>query len=124
MTEHPLMMNYWRLIDSSSYLTPVRPHPLATPIATPTIVTDTVRERLKEVFTDVMDDFHRLHIIKTRFEQWKWGYSNGYQQAFVSMCLPKLFAPYVSLQLIDWNPLQVQVQLVLAQLVRPLLRNN
>ena len=61
------------------------------------------------MFTDVMEDFHRLHIIKTRFEQWKWGYSNGYQQAFVSMCLPKLFAPFVSLQLIDWNPLLVQL---------------
>ncbi len=54
-----------------------------------------------------MEDFYQLHVIRTRFEQWKLSYRDTYNQAFVTMCLPRLFAPFVTLQLINWNPLEV-----------------
>ena len=71
--------------------------------------TDKVNDKLKEVFTDVVDDFYRLSIIKTRFEQWKFSHTETYLQAYVPLCLPKLFTPYVIYQMIHWNPLDVSL---------------
>ena len=61
----------------------------------------------KLVFEDVVEDFCRVSLIKERFEEWKFSFSDSYQQAFISLCLPKVFAPLVQLQMVDWNPLQV-----------------
>ena len=63
----------------------------------------------KEVFADVVEDFHKLSLIKQRFEEWKFGFPESYQQAYISLCIPKLFAPLVRLQLLDWNPLEVSL---------------
>ena len=59
------------------------------------------------VFSDVLDEFHKLSMVKERYEQWKWGFSESYKQAYISLCLPKLFDPFVKLEMIDWNPLEV-----------------
>lgn len=58
------------------------------------------------VFGDVLDEFHKLSLVKDRYEQWKWGFSESYKQAYISLCLPKLFDPFVKLEMIDWNPLE------------------
>ena len=64
------------------------------------------------VFGDVLDEFHKLSLVKDRYEQWKWGFSESYKQAYISLCLPKLFDPFVKLEMIDWNPLEVRCQSV------------
>lgn len=61
------------------------------------------------MFEDVHNEFCSLEIIKERFEKWKSTDSASYSQAFVGLCLPKLFAPFVRLQMLDWNPLEVRV---------------
>lgn len=58
------------------------------------------------MFEDVVEDFCKVSLIKERFEKWKFGFSDSYQQAFISLCLPRVFAPLVQLQMVDWNPLQ------------------
>ena len=63
---------------------------------------------INDVFSDVVDDFCDLNIIKTRFEQWKFTQSNSYTEAYVSLCLTKIFTPYVRQELIYWNPLEVK----------------
>ena len=70
-------------------------------------LTDALREDIKTIFNDVVEDFHQLEVIKARFEQWKFYHPDSYQQAYVSMCLPKLFAPYVRYEMLHWNPLNV-----------------
>ena len=55
-----------------------------------------------------MDDFHELDQIKSRFEDWRTKHSESYNEAYIGLCLPKLFTPLVKLGLITWNPLQVR----------------
>ena len=53
----------------------------------------------------MVDDFSKLSSIKEHFEGWKFNFSSSYEQAYISLCLPKVFAPFVRLQLLHWNPL-------------------
>lgn len=62
-------------------------------------------EQSKEVFSDVVDDFSKFSSIKEHFEGWKFNFSSSYEQAYISLCVPKVFAPFVRLQLLQWNPL-------------------
>ena len=61
----------------------------------------------ESVFSDVIQEFSELVIIKQRLEEWKFGYSDSYKHAFISLWLPSLFAPFVRLQLLKWNPMEV-----------------
>ncbi|KAK5609602.1 hypothetical protein CRENBAI_003340 [Crenichthys baileyi] len=67
---------------------------------------DRIRAESKKVFEDVVEDFHSLDCIKSRFEVWRKEYPDCYRDAYISLCLPKLFNPLVRLQLITWNPLE------------------
>ena len=60
------------------------------------------------MFDDVVEDFSSVEAVKRRFEQWKFTYGDCYREAYISLCLPKLFAPFVRLQLLHWNPFEVQ----------------
>ena len=71
---------------------------------------ENVVSKAKLVFSDVVDEFHKLSLVKERYEQWKWGFNESYKQAYISLCLPKLFDPFVRLEMIDWNPLEVRGQ--------------
>ena len=62
-------------------------------------------DQSKEVFSDVVDDFSKLSSIKEHFEGWKFNFSSSCEQAYISVCVPKVFAPFVRLQLLHWNPL-------------------
>lgn len=55
-----------------------------------------------------MEDFHSLDCIKAHFEVWRHEYADCYRDAYIGLCLPKLFNPLVRLQLISWNPLDVR----------------
>ena len=64
-----------------------------------------IGEDAKIVFEDVENDFAQLEKIKGRFEFWKNKDFSAYSDAYVSFNLPKLFAPYIRLELLLWNPL-------------------
>ncbi len=68
---------------------------------------ETISKSCDTLFEDVVDDFHDLHQIKSRFEEWRSEHSDSYNEAYIGLCLPKLLAPFVRLGLITWNPLQV-----------------
>ena len=69
------------------------------------LLADKVLDQSQEVFSDVIDDFSKLSSIMEHFEGWKFNFSSSYEQAYISLCLPKVFAPFVRLQLLPWNPL-------------------
>ena len=60
-----------------------------------------------KLFDDVVDEFASIFMIKAHLEKWKFQFPQSYQQAYLSLCLPKLFLPFVKLQLLSWNPLEV-----------------
>ncbi|KAG7322311.1 hypothetical protein KOW79_013657 [Hemibagrus wyckioides] len=67
---------------------------------------DRILKESKKVFEDVVDDFHSIDCIKSRFEVWKNLYFTCYRDAYIGQCLPKLFNPLIRLQLIPWSPLE------------------
>ncbi|KAL6098652.1 paxbp1 [Pungitius sinensis] len=69
---------------------------------------DRIIRECKKVFEDVVEDFHSLDCIKSHFEVWRRKYADCYRDAYIGLCLPKLFNPLVRLQLITWNPLETQ----------------
>uniref|UniRef100_A0A8C2XRW1 PAX3 and PAX7 binding protein 1 n=1 Tax=Cyclopterus lumpus TaxID=8103 RepID=A0A8C2XRW1_CYCLU len=69
---------------------------------------DRIIRECKKVFDDVVEDFHSLDCIKSHFEVWRREYADCYRDAYIGLCLPKLFNPLVRLQLITWNPLETQ----------------
>jgi len=70
-------------------------------------VTDEHSKSVATLFDDVVDDFSQLDLVRARFETWKKDYSDSYNEAFIALCLPKLFTPFVKLELVCWNPLEV-----------------
>ncbi|XP_035998975.1 PAX3- and PAX7-binding protein 1 [Fundulus heteroclitus] len=78
----------------------------STDVTTFNMERDRIRAESKKVFEDVVEDFHSLDCIKTRFEAWRKEYPDCYRDAYIGLCLPKLFNPLVRLQLITWNPLE------------------
>ncbi|XP_049896363.1 PAX3- and PAX7-binding protein 1 isoform X1 [Epinephelus moara] len=69
---------------------------------------DRIIRECKKVFEDVVEDFHSLDCIKSHFEVWRREYADCYRDAYIGLCLPRLFNPLVRLQLITWNPLETQ----------------
>ncbi|XP_062869629.1 PAX3- and PAX7-binding protein 1 [Trichomycterus rosablanca] len=67
---------------------------------------DRIFKESKKVFEDVLEEFHSLRCIKSRFEVWKKLYFKCYRDAYIGLCLPKLFNPLIRLQLIPWSPLE------------------
>ncbi|XP_069986549.1 PAX3- and PAX7-binding protein 1 [Penaeus vannamei] len=59
----------------------------------------------RKIYEDVEEDFSQLKRIMARFEEWRKKDSPTYSDAYVSYNLPKIFAPYIRLQMLLWNPL-------------------
>jgi len=76
------------------------------------------RRRLKDVqaacdtvFKDADDDFSSVAAVKRRLEEFKARYPKYYQQAYVPASLPALFAPFVRLELLTWEMLELRSSL-------------
>ncbi|XP_026113826.1 PAX3- and PAX7-binding protein 1 isoform X1 [Carassius auratus] len=69
---------------------------------------DRILNESKMVFEDVAEEFHSLDSIKSHFETWRKLYFTCYRDAYIGLCLPKLFNPLIRLQLISWSPLEVE----------------
>lgn len=68
---------------------------------------ESIHTGVERLFEDVVEDFSEIHSIRERFEDWRSLYNDTYKEAYIGLCLPKLVNPFVRLQLINWNPLQV-----------------
>ena len=71
--------------------------------------TDELSKSAVTLFDDVVEEFCEVDLIRGRFETWKKDYSDSYNEAFIGLCLPKLFTPFVKLELVCWNPLEVRI---------------
>ncbi|MCO5548339.1 hypothetical protein L7F22_001796 [Adiantum nelumboides] len=61
------------------------------------------------VFGDAAEEYSQLAIVKEKLESWKRLYSSAYRDAYVSLSAPALFAPFVRLELLKWDPLYSDV---------------
>ena len=80
-----------------------------------TVLFSPVASRVEEILNDaahalddVSDEFARCKNIKIIFEQWKYQQSETYTDAFIEICLPKVFSPIIRREMIDWRPYEVK----------------
>ncbi|ERL92824.1 hypothetical protein D910_10132, partial [Dendroctonus ponderosae] len=64
-----------------------------------------IEQELQEIFEDVVEDYSSIVNILIRFEHWRSKDSAAYNEAYASLCLPKVVSPLIRLKLILWNPL-------------------
>ena len=65
-----------------------------------------VENQARTIMSDVVEDFCSLNGVLSRMEEWKITDNTAYNEAYVSLCLHKMIAPLVTLQLLFWNPLE------------------
>ncbi|XP_065597843.1 PAX3- and PAX7-binding protein 1 isoform X2 [Cyrtonyx montezumae] len=67
---------------------------------------DRILKESNKVFEDVLESFYSIDCIKSQFEAWRSKYFASYKDAYIGLCLPKLFNPLIRLQLLVWTPLE------------------
>jgi hypothetical protein len=60
----------------------------------------------ENVFSDTAEDFASIQAIKDKFEYWKFNHPQSYKDAYCSVGLPTLFAPFIRLELLRWEPFE------------------
>ncbi|XP_030661977.1 PAX3- and PAX7-binding protein 1 isoform X2 [Nomascus leucogenys] len=68
---------------------------------------DRISKESSKVFEDVLESFYSIDCIKSQFEAWRSKYYTSYKDAYIGLCLPKLFNPLIRLQLLTWTPLEL-----------------
>lgn len=69
--------------------------------------TEEIKNAQETLFDDVVEDFSQIEYVKEQFEKWKFTYGDSYREAYIGLCLPKLFTPLIRNELLMWNPLSV-----------------
>ena len=68
-----------------------------------------IRQELKreeaQLMADVKSEYKDVTRIYARLLEWRAAFPRQYREAYVGMSLPRLLAPAVRLQLLDWEPL-------------------
>jgi GC-rich sequence DNA-binding factor len=61
-------------------------------------------QKARAVLEDVYEEFSSLYQVKTKFQQWKWDYTEAYNQANIALFLPQVFSPYMRIETMTWTP--------------------
>uniref|UniRef100_G3U9E7 PAX3 and PAX7 binding protein 1 n=1 Tax=Loxodonta africana TaxID=9785 RepID=G3U9E7_LOXAF len=69
---------------------------------------DRISKESSKIFEDVLESFCSIDCIKSQFEAWRSKYYRSYKDAYIGLCLPKLFNPLIRLQLLTWTPLEAK----------------
>eukprot|EP00884_Botryococcus_braunii_P016142 jgi/Botrbrau1/3210/Bobra.37_2s0040.1 len=59
----------------------------------------------QNVFADAGEEFGSLEGVKNRLEGWKKTHAGAYRDAYMPLSAPAVFAPFVRLELLAWEPL-------------------
>lgn len=73
----------------------------------------------EHLLDDVSDEFAQCKKVKKIFEQWKSQQTESYTDAFIEICLPKVFSPLIRREMIDWKPFEVERNEATRSLERP-----
>ncbi|KAF2078017.1 hypothetical protein CYY_000655 [Polysphondylium violaceum] len=64
-----------------------------------------VLESARALLLDVDPNYSEISNIKEKFEHWKSKDYKSYTQTQMAYIMPSIFAPFIRLEMIDWNPL-------------------
>jgi hypothetical protein len=62
-----------------------------------------------DVFADAVDDIKSIDRVYGRFQEWKNKFPDIYKDSYANLALSKLYAPYIRVELINWDPLAVSM---------------
>lgn len=62
-------------------------------------------EASTSVFADASEEYGSLAAVKDRLEKWKQQHPGAYADAYMSLSVPAVMAPFVRLELLQWDPL-------------------
>lgn len=62
-------------------------------------------EASASVLADASEEYGSLPAVKDRLEQWKQQQPGAYADAYMSLSVPAVLAPFVRLELLHWDPL-------------------
>ena len=62
-------------------------------------------EASTSVFADASEEYGSLAAVKDRLEKWKQQHAGAYADAYMSLSVPAVMAPFVRLELLHWDPL-------------------
>jgi len=66
---------------------------------------DNLISESKEVFEDVKEEYRSIAAVYRRMLDWRKNFHRQYKDAYVTLSLPRLLAPYVRHEIIGWDPL-------------------
>jgi GC-rich sequence DNA-binding factor len=69
---------------------------------------DSVLEQAKTVLIDTADEFCKVEHIVNHFADWCTADEKSFEDAYISLCIPKLISPFIRLDLLGWDPLRVR----------------
>ncbi|CAG0879227.1 unnamed protein product [Cyprideis torosa] len=72
---------------------------------------ETILSDASKVFDDVSDDFATAAHVLNHFIRWKNWDEQAFNEAYVGICLPKIFAFWIRLEALQWNPLDYEESL-------------
>lgn len=65
-----------------------------------------ILQAAETVFADASEAFSSIAAVRQRLDSWREEQPAAYRDAYMGMSAPALFAPFVRLQLLSWEPLQ------------------
>ena len=65
---------------------------------------ESILSNVDKVFEDVSDDFATVAGVLQHFKRWRSFDEAAFEEAYVGLCLPKIFALWVRLEALAWNP--------------------
>eukprot|EP01083_Nonionella_stella_P226449 804185_1 len=68
-------------------------------------------KELKTIFEDIRVEYRSFNGMCKILDEWKRKYRKEYDNAFVSISIPKLIAPFVRLELMQWNALKHRINI-------------
>jgi hypothetical protein len=70
-----------------------------------TVSIDEIVQDANEIFSDTIEDYSSISKIKSKFFEWKDQYEKSFNDTYCNLSLQKVYAPFIRLELIGWDPL-------------------
>eukprot|EP01080_Neovahlkampfia_damariscottae_P008308 gene8308-132_t len=60
----------------------------------------------KDIFSDTIEDYSSISKIKQSFNEWKTKFEKSFNDTYCNLSLQKVYAPFIRLEMISWDPLE------------------
>jgi hypothetical protein len=70
-----------------------------------TLSIEEIVQDANEIFSDTLEDYSSISKIKSKFFEWKDQYEKSFNDTYCNLSLQKVYAPFIRLELISWDPL-------------------